>query len=73
MVEIYGQFDPYGLPKQDISVGHFLISFDEIAHNIQEYLPRWLEHYEEYEPTFNLYFAVLASQFMLLEEPVSEV
>ena len=66
-VVIYGQFDPYDLPKEDISAGNFLISFDEVANNIQEYLPRWLERYEEYEPTFNLYFAVSANRHMHLE------
>ena len=64
---IYGRFDPYDLPKEDISVGNFLISFDEMAHNIHEYLPRWLERYEVYEPTFNLYFAVAANRHMHLE------
>ena len=66
-VVIYGRFDPYDLPKEDISAGNFLISFDEMAHNIQEYLPRWLQRYEEYEPTFNLYFAVSANRYMHLE------
>ncbi len=66
-VAIYGQFDPYDLPKEDINAGNFLISFDEMAHNIQEYLPRWLQRYEEYEPTFNLYFAVSANRYMDLE------
>ena len=66
-VVIYGRFDPYDLRKENISVGNFLMSFDEIAHNIQEYLPRWLERYEEYEPTFNLYFAVSANRHMHLE------
>ena len=66
-VVIYGQFDPYDLPKEDISAGNFLMSFNEIAYNIQEYLPRWLERYEEYEPTFNLYFAVSANRYMDLE------
>ena len=66
-VAIYGQFDPYDLPKEDISAGNFLISFDEMAHKIQEYLPRWLERYEEYEPTFNLYFTVSANRHMHLE------
>ena len=66
-VEIYGSFDPYDLPKQDISPGNFLFSFAEIAPNIADYLPRWLERYEEYEPTFNLYFAVAANRHMHLE------
>ena len=66
-VVIYSQFDPYDLPREDISAGNFLISFDEMAHNIQEFLPRWLERYEEYEPTFNLYFAVSANRYMHLE------
>ena len=66
-VVIYGQFDPYDLPKEDISAGNFLISFDEMAHDIQEYLPRWLQRYEEYEPTFNLYFAVSSNRYMHLE------
>ena len=66
-VVIYGDFDPYELPRADISVGNFLMSFDEIAHTVQEYLPRWLERYEEYEPTFNLYFAVAANPHMHLE------
>ena len=64
---IYGRFDPYDLQKEDISAGNFLISFHEMADNIHEYLPRWLERYEEYEPTFNLYFAVTANRFMHLE------
>ena len=41
-VDIYGRFDPYDLPKEEISPGWFLIPFEEIAHKIQEYLPRWL-------------------------------
>ncbi len=67
MVVIYGQFDPYDLPKDNISLGNFLISFDEIAHYIHEYLPRWLESYEEYEPTFHLYFAVRGNRKIHLE------
>ena len=66
-VDIYGRFDPYDVPKAEISPGHFLIPFDEIADKIQECLPRWLEHYEEYEPTFNLYFAVVENRHMHLE------
>ena len=66
-VAIYGRFDPYDLPKEDIGPGSSLISFDEMAPNIQEYLPRWLENYEEYEPTFNLYFTVVANRYMHLE------
>ena len=66
-VDIYGRFDPYDLPKEEISAGNFLISFQEMAHGIHEYLPRWLERYEEYEPTFNLYFAVAANRHMHLE------
>ena len=66
-VVIYGRFDPYDLRKEDISTGNFLISFEEMADSIHEYLPRWLERYEEYEPTFNLYFAVTANRFMPLE------
>ena len=66
-VDIYGRFDPYDLPKEDISPGWFLIPFEDIAHKIQEYLPRWLEHYQEYEPTFNLYFTVMTNRYMHLE------
>ena len=66
-VDIYGRFDPYDLPKEDISPGWFLIPFEDIAHKIQEYLPRWLEHYQEYEPTFNLYFTVTTNRYMHLE------
>ena len=67
MVNIYGRFDPYDLPKEDISPGWFLIPFEDISHKIQEYLPRWLEHYQEYEPTFNLYFTVTTNRYMHLE------
>ena len=66
-VVIYGPFDPYDLPREDISLGYSLISFDEVACGIQDYLPRWLERYVEYEPTFNLYFAVAANRYMHLE------
>ena len=66
-VDIYGRFDPYDLPKEDISPGWFLIPFEDIADKIQEYLPRWLEHYQEYEPTFNLYFTVTTNRYMHLE------
>ena len=67
-VDIYGRFDPYDLLKQDISPAeNFLLSFKEIAHNVHEYLPRWLEHYEEYEPTFDLYFAVTTNRYMHLQ------
>ena len=68
-VDIYGPFDPYDLPKADISIspGSFLIPFEDIAHKIQEYLPRWLQHYQEYEPTFNLYFTVTTNRYMHLE------
>ena len=66
-VDIYGRFDPYDHPTEDISPGHFLISFEDIVQNIHEYLPRWLKRYEEYEPTFNLYFAVTANHYMHLE------
>ena len=66
-VDIYGRFDPYDLPKEEISPGWFLIPFEDIAHKIQDYLPRWLEHYQEYEPTFNLYFTVATNRYMHLE------
>ena len=66
-VDIYGRFDPYDLPKEAISPGNFLFSFDEVSYNIQDYLPRWLERYEEYEPLFNLYFTVTANRYMHLE------
>ena len=66
-VDIYGRFDPYDLPKEDISPGWSLILFEDISHKIQEYLPRWLEHYQEYEPTFNLYFTVTTNRYMHLE------
>ena len=66
-MDIYGRFDPYDLPKEDFSPGWFLIPFEAIAHKIQEYLPRWLEHYQEYEPTFNLYFTVATNRYMHLE------
>ena len=66
-VGIYGHFEPYDLPRQDISIGHFLISFDEVADRIQHYLATWLERYEEYEPTFNLYFTVTANRYMHVE------
>ncbi len=66
-VVIYGRFDPYDLPKEDISAGNFLISFEEMSRDVHEYLPRWLENYEEYEPTFNLYFTVMANRYMHLE------
>ena len=66
-VDIYGRFDPYDLPKEEISPGWFLIPFEDIAHKIHDYLPRWLEHYQEYEPTFNLYFTVKTNRYMHLE------
>ena len=66
-VDIYGRFDPYDLPKEEISPGWFLIPFEDIAHKIHDYLPRWLEHYQEYEPTFNLYFTVTTNRYMHLE------
>ncbi len=66
-VEIYGRFDPYDLPKADVRLGNVLISFDALAHNIQDCLSRWLTNYEEYEPTFNLYFLVMANRYMHLE------
>ena len=53
--------------KKDISPGWFLIPFEDIAHKIQEYLPRWLKYYQEYEPTFNLYFTVTTNRYMHLE------
>ena len=66
-VVIYGRFDPYDLPREDVSIGNFLISFDEVADSIQDYLARWLERYEDYEPTFNLYFTVTANRYMHIE------
>ena len=66
-VVIYSRFDPYDLPKEKISAGNFLISFEEMSQDIHEYLPRWLENYEEYEPTFNLYFTVTANRYVHLE------
>ena len=66
-VEIYGRFDPYDLPEANVSSGNVLISFGALAHNIQDCLSRWLTNYEEYEPTFNLYFLVMANRYMHLE------
>ena len=66
-VKIYGRFDPYDLPREHISPGWVLILFEDIADKIQEYLPRWLENYQEYEPTFNLYFTVATNRYMHLE------
>ena len=66
-VEVYGKFDPYdSLPQRNL-VGSFLIQYHDHSSEIASYLRRWLESYEEYEPTFNLYFTVTANRFMHLE------
>ena len=66
-VGIFSRFEAYDPLKEDFSPGHFLISFEEVAQNIHEYLPRWLDRYGEFEPTFNLYFAVTSNRYMHLE------
>ena len=67
IVEIYTTFDAYDSPKQDIRLGHFLIPFQDVADNLGEYLRQWFDGYAEYEPTYNLYFAVASNRFMHLE------
>ena len=66
-VDIFGRLEAYDPPKEDFSPGYFLVPFEEVAPNIHQYLPRWLDRYEEFEPTFNLYFAVTANRYMHLE------
>ena len=67
VVKIYGPFDSNDWPKQDISIGWFFVSFEDLVSRIDDYLPRWLDGYDEYEPTFNLYFAVAENRYMHLE------
>ena len=67
VVEVYGKFDPYALTKQDINIGNILFGYNEIAENISPLLRQWLDSYERFEPTFNLYFTVSANRFMHLE------
>ena len=67
VVEIYGTFDAYDWPKQDISIGWFFVSFEDLVSRIDDYLRKWLDGYDEYEPTFNLYFAVAENRYMHLE------
>ena len=66
-VQIYAKFDPYSLEKQTVEVGNLLFSFDAVAENIEVLLQSWLSSYEEFEPTFNLYFSVMANRYMHLE------
>ena len=66
-VDIYARFDAYDSPKQDISIGHCLIPYQSVSDNFGEYLRQWLDGYAEYEPTYNLYFAVTSNRFMHLE------
>ena len=66
-VEIFRHLEPYELQKQEFGPRQFLVQFEDIAEGMNYYLPRWLEHYEDFEPTFNLYFTVTANRFMHLE------
>ena len=66
-VDIYGAFDAYDWPKQNISIGWFFVSLEDVANNINKYIREWLDGYEEYEPTFDLYFAVAENRHMHLE------
>ena len=66
-IEIFGHLEPYDLQKQEFSPRQFLVLFEDIAEDLDNYLPRWLDNYEEFEPTFNLYFAVTANRHMHLE------
>lgn len=66
-VEIYGKFDPYDSIEQRSFLGSFLLPYHEHSGEMAGYLRNWLESYEEYEPTFNLYFTVTANRFMHLE------
>ena len=66
-VEIYRQLEPFDLQPEEFGPGRFLLQFDSIADNIGHFLRRWLDNYQEYEPTFNLYFSVKANRHMHLE------
>ena len=66
-IDIYGKFDPYESEEQKVSVGSFLINYQEHSDNMAAMFQNWFERYEEYEPTFNLYFTVAANRFMHLE------
>ena len=66
-IEMFQHLEPYDLQKQEFGPGQFLVQFEDIAEGMNYYLPRWLDRYEEFEPTFNLYFAVTANRFMHLE------
>lgn len=66
-VHIYQALDPYSLDKQNITPGNWLFGFHEVADRIDHLLANWLNSYDEFEPTFNLYFAVLANRFMHIE------
>ena len=67
IIQIYAKMDAYDSPKQDFGLGPFLIPFPDVAGKLDEYLQRWFNGYAEYEPTFNLYFAVASNRFMHLE------
>ena len=66
-IDMFRHLEPYDLQKQEFGPRQFLIQFEDIAEGMNYYLPRWLNNYEEFEPTFNLYFAVTANRHMHLE------
>ena len=67
IVPIYNRLDSYDLMEQHFGLDQFLLQFKDIDDSIQDHIEKWLEGYEEYEPTLNLYFAVTANRYMHLE------
>lgn len=67
VIDIYSRLDAYDLQEQHFGPGQFLLQYQDVTDNIQAYVGKWLDGYEEYEPTFNLYFSVVANRYMHLE------
>lgn len=66
-IEIYYQSPLHSEERPEIHRSDMLFSYQEVADEFEEILTKWLENYDIYEPTFNLYFASVSSGQKYLE------
>ena len=66
-IRIYYQSIPYSGEKLKNYWSDMLFSYRDVADEFEEIITKWLENYDIYEPTFNLYFASVSSDQKYME------
>lgn len=66
-IEIYYQSPLHSEERLGIHRPDMLFCYKDVADQVEEILTKWLENYDIYEPTFNLYFASVSSSQKYLE------